>query len=234
MAIAQSCESPMIRACAIKEVPAFEIAISLCDREGEEQWTMGTGESPSICLGRKEKKHREHLQQKLLQLWCPALNINPPAGNDTDHKIHLCVVNAEPPSSGFRCTRRCLCRCPRCRHSFCCWQWWRCCPTVSGPWEHCSAHCQPCLAALQGASAASLGWEQLHDLAECLKQFKINVPGKNKYTCRRLQLQRYSHFSLLSCLSSDRLSVGWGVEKEEQGWGVNKANDSWVQDSEEI
>lgn len=51
-------------------------------------------EFASICLGSKGKKHREHLWQKLLQLWCPALNSSPPARSDTDHKIHLCVVNA--------------------------------------------------------------------------------------------------------------------------------------------
>lgn len=150
-----------------------------------------------------------------MHLWCPsALNTSPPAGNDTDHKIHLCVVNAGPPSSGFLCTRCCCC-CSRCRHSFCCWQWWRCCLTLSKPWERCSA------AASHAASPALLpckvplppGWgrEQLHDLAECLKQFKTSMLGKNKY--KKPQLQRRSHSSLLSCLSRDRLSVWWGIGK---------------------
>lgn len=161
-----------------------------------------------------------------MQLWCPpALNTNPPAGNDTDHKIHLCMVNAGPPSSGFLCTRRCCC-CSRCRHSFCCWQWWRCCLTLSKPWERCSA------AASHAASPALLpckvplppGWgqEQLRDLAECLKQFKTSMLGKNKYTYKIPQLQRRSHSSLLSCLSRDRLSVWW------RGWKKKSEGKEWT------
>lgn len=147
--------------------------------------------------------------------FCP--QHQPSSGNDTDHEIHLCVVSAGPPSSGVLCTRRCLCHCPSRSRSFCCWQQWRCCPTVSEPCALlcCSlTRCQPSLAALPGAPAARLGSELLHDLAECLKPFKINTLGKNKYTCKRLQLQRHSHSSLLSCLSTDRLSLGWGVEEE--------------------
>lgn len=195
---------------------------------------MGTGDSPSVCLGPKRKKHREHLWQKLLQLWCPsALNTNPPAGNDMDHKTHLCMVNAGPPSSGVLCTRCCLCVCPRCRQSFGCWQHWRCCPTVSEPCEHCSAAAScaasPAWLPCQVPLPPAWGSVQLHDLAECLKQFKISMLGKKKIntlTKERPQLQRHSHCSLLSCLSTNRLSVGWEVEEEEQGWGVNKVNDS--------
>lgn len=69
--------------------------------------------------------------------------------------------------------------------------------------------CQRGLAALRGASAIRLGWEQLHDFAECLKQLKIYMLGKKINPLTKDQLQRHFHSSLLSCLSMDRLSV-WG------------------------
>ena len=95
--------------CVIKEVPAFEMAKSSCDKEGEEKRiVVRVGESPNIGLGPKEKKHRRsalalwpspgrsHCSYGVLLPSTPTLQ----AGNDTDHEMHLGAANVGLPPSG--------------------------------------------------------------------------------------------------------------------------------------
>lgn len=176
------------------------------------------GECPSICWAPEGKKHRWYLWQKPQQLCCPSvLSTNPPPGSDTDHEMHLGAVNIGFPSSGI--SVQMLLHLP-----------------LSQMWTQLSLLAVmgvgDALGAVQVAGLALLpfqvplpwDWEQLRGFAERLKQLKINTLGeKNKYTSKRPQLERPSPSSLLSCLSTDRLSV-WGVEEEKQGCGVNKEN----------
>lgn len=181
--------------CGFKEVQPLRWQ---CDREGEEQCTLvGTRESPSVCLGQR-KKHRDHLWQKLLHLWCPsALNTNPPAGKDTDHKISappssrecwtslftISVHTMLPLSLSHVQTQLLLLAAVEMLS-----QW------VSPACEHCSA------AASHPASPAWLpckvplppawGLDHLHDLAECLKQFKINLLGKKEIHLQKTSIAK--------------------------------------------